>query len=124
MHGIFDIPAVKIRLHRQINDRLHRRCRRCLASLLCDSLLQQFDVHLKADSCDMPMLLRAKKAPRAADLKIAHSNFKTGAELREFLHRLQAFFGRLAKSFIAPIGKVRKCHFCRTPDAPAHLIEL
>ena len=124
MHRIVDVSAVEICLHRQVDDCLHRRRRRCLAFFACDRLLEQFHIHLEADACNMSVLLRTEEAARPADLKIAHRNLEARAETREFLHRLQTLLRRLTEHLVAPIGEVGECHLCRASDTPAHLIEL
>ena len=76
MHGVLDVAAIQIRLHGEVDDGLHGRRRRFLTLFARHGLLEQLHVHLKADACDMPMLLRTEKASRAADLEITHRDLK------------------------------------------------
>ena len=124
MHGVLDVAAIQIRLHGEVDDGLHGRRRRFLAFFSRHSLLEQLHIHLKADACDMPMLLRTEKASRAADLEITHRDLKARAKTCKLLHRLQALLRRFAEHLIAPIREVGKRHLRRAADASAHLIEL
>ena len=124
MHGVLDVAAIQIRLHGEVDDGLHGRRRRFLAFFSRHSLLEQLHIHLKADACDMPMLLRTEKASCAADLEITHRDLKARAKTCKLLHRLQALLRRFAEHLIAPIREVGKRHLRRAADASAHLIEL
>ncbi|MNC30945.1 hypothetical protein D3C75_792480 [compost metagenome] len=52
------------------------------------------------------MLFGAKQIARSANGKVAHGDFEAGAQLCEFLNRLQALLGYLSKHLVTLVRKI------------------
>ena len=106
-------------VHRRIDEGLGLPARG-LVHRLADELAVVFVAHVG----QMPMLLRAQEAPRAADLQISHSQPISGPELGELPHRQQPLLGRLGQGPALGHGEVG----VGDPVRPAHpapeLVEL
>ena len=95
-----------------------------LAPLLQHGLLQQLEVHIVADVGEMPALLGAQQAARAAYLQVAHRYAEAGVELRKLAYGLQALLRDLAERLVAPEGEVGAGPPRAAADAAAQLVEL
>ena len=75
-----------------------------------NGVFKQAAIHLESDAGNVSVLLCAKQISRAANLQIAHGNFKARSQLRELTHGLKTFFRRFAKNFVGAVHEVRERH--------------
>ena len=124
MHGIVDVFAVEVGFRLDVDNRFKLLFRRLSRAPLLDRLVKKLRVHLEADARDVTVLLCTKEVPRAANLKVAHGDLETCAQLGKLLHRLQTLFRHLGQDLVGLIDEIGKRHVIRPADAAAHLIEL
>ena len=94
------------------------------AALLEHGLAQELHVHIVADVGHMPRLLRAEKAARSANFKVAHRDLEARAELGKFADRLEALFRDLGEHLVLAEGEVGRGAARAASDAAAYLVQL
>ena len=98
--------------------------RAAVAAELGDRLGQQVAVELEADRGDVPRLLVAEQAARAAQLEIAQRHAVARAELRVVGERGQARARLLGELAAVGVHEVGVGGVLATADAPADLVQL
>ena len=72
----------------------------------------------------MTVLLSAEYRARSSDLKIAHSNTESAAELSEFSYRVKTFCRYLGENLAAAEGEIRESSAVGTAYSSSELIKL
>ena len=91
-----------------IHGALLRLRRRCFALFLGYCLGKQADVHFVAHGFHMTVLVCAQNAARSADFKVAHGNFKSGAELSEITYCGKALLRHIGNCLSSCEGEIGK----------------
>ena len=95
-----------------------------LALLLGDSLREELQVHIVADSFHVSVLTAAEYASRAAYLEVAQGYAEAAAELRELAHGIEALCCYLGQHLVAAVGEICVAAAVGASHAPAELIQL
>ena len=124
MHGIPDIAAIQICLHRDFYQRLRDNLHRLAGLDLLHGLIQKAAVHLKAHAGNVPVLLGTQKVTGTPDFQVTHGNLEACPQLCKFLDGLQALFRHLAENLVLLIQQVGIGKVIGTPHPAPHLVEL
>ena len=81
-------------------------------------------VQLKADCCDLSVLLLAEQVAGAANLEVAHRQLESGAEILQVADDVEALVGLLGERPRGRIHHVRVGALPRSPNPPAQLVQL
>src|ERR1017187_1832021 len=89
-----------------------------------DAFLEQLAVEVEADGGDVAALFRAEDVARAANLQVAHGDFKPAAEGRILLDRADSFARALDEVHVAWQENVGVGLMFVAADAPAELVQI
>jgi len=87
-------------------------------------LLEQLAVKLETDGGDVAALFRAEQIAGAADLKVAHGNFKPAAKRGVLPDGADAFAHVGQQARVARQQQIRIGLVLVTPDPPAQLVKI
>lgn len=94
------------------------------AALFEHGVFEQLQIHIIADGHHMTGLLRTQKIARTTNFKVAHGDFKAGAEFRVFADGVEPLFRDLGQHFPLAERQIRIGVAARTAHAAANLVQL
>ena len=95
-----------------------------LALLLGYSFRQQLQIHIVADSCQMPVLFRPQDIAGTADLQVPHGDPESRTEFRELPDRSQSLLSRLRQDTVGTYREISVSLSVAPPDPAPQLIQL